>query len=285
MVTVLCGIVKNEQRFIREWVEHYLRIGFSRLYIYEDYGSDTHKEQIQDYIDKGKVELVNLEETGFVRRFGRGTVTQSMLYNKFLKLCRAGAIQADWVGFFDVDEFMMFEAGWNLQRLEEAFKEYGGILLAWKLYGANGHIKRPEGNVVDNYTSHLSEGSTLDGNPKWNVKSFVNIKNCSTMPCIHRFEGCVATNYSEEETLCFEKAWLNHYYSKSWEDYCDRIFNRGNMNNNARSLDQFFTVSPEFYDKREEMIMAQRYNRPAGTVWVSREFGIAGGGNIIIQQD
>ena len=54
-VSVICAIVKNEQRFIREWAEYYLSIGFDKLYIFEDFDSRSHKDIISDLISDGKL--------------------------------------------------------------------------------------------------------------------------------------------------------------------------------------------------------------------------------------
>lgn len=126
MKSVICAIVKNEQRFIREWVEHYLNIGFDKLYIFEDYGSDTHYEQIKDYIKDNKVILNSLDKTHYIKRYKKGTSVQRNLYLKFLMECKK-THNADWIGFFDVDEFMFFEDGWNLEKLENEFKDHGGL--------------------------------------------------------------------------------------------------------------------------------------------------------------
>jgi hypothetical protein len=280
--SVICAIVKNEQRFIREWVEYYLKIGFERLYIYEDYGSDSHKEQLLDYIENGQVILSNLEETGFIPLYKKGTIVQNRLYKKFFEMCKNKEIDADWVGFFDVDEFMMFEDGWNLERLEEEFSDCGGVLLSWRCFGANGHLKRPEGKVVDNYTTHMPDGFKLDAHWQWNVKSLVNIKKCKSMKHIHIFNGCEFTDHRNTATgdLTFEKAWINHYYSKSWEDYLDRIFSRGNMQNNFRCLDKFFKVNPDMLKDKKRMIKENRYRHAASTMWISHDLKIISGGNV-----
>lgn len=282
-VSVICAIVKNEQRFIREWVEYYLNIGFDKLYIFEDFGSDSHYNEIHDYISENKVELIQLETANFVPHYNKGTKVQGDLYSRFLLKCQKENL-ADWVGFFDVDEFIMFEDGWNLEKLEEEFKDTGGVLLSWKLYGANGHMKRPEGKVVDNYTQHLPEGTRLDNCSKqWNVKSLVNVHNCHGKKSIHVFDDCVFTDGLpyEEGDMVYEKAWLNHYYTKSWEDYLDRIFKRGNMQNNFRCLDKFFKCNPELLSQKEKMVMAQRYRHTACTMWISRDLKVMSGGNLI----
>lgn len=280
--SVICAIVKNEQRFIREWAEHYLRIGFDRLYIYEDFGSASHFEELKDLIEDGRVVLTPLATANIIPHYKKGTHVQRCLYDYFLWKCKKEKL-ADWAGFFDVDEFLMFEDGWDLTRLENYFSDKGGVLLSWKVYGANGHMKRPKGNVVDNYTKHLPEGSLIGKGriPEWNVKSLVNVRLVGNQRAIHVFDGCVFTDGKSftNGNLVFCKAWLNHYYAKSWEDYCDRIFARGNMHNNYRCLDLFFEVSPEFSKSKKAMIYAQRQRHCASTMWLSRDLKLISGGN------
>ena len=283
MNTIVCTLVKNEQRFVREWVEHYLSIGFNKLYIFEDFDSNTHKEQLQDFIDNDSVILTPLS-SGSVpidkvsRRYG--TNLQYRLFDWFFKECKSGNIEADWVGFFDVDEFIEFRNKYTLESLENEFCDYGGVLISWVMYGANGHIKRPKGNVVDNYTSHLPFGVVPERDVMWCAKSLVNVNKSEGIDNIHYFKGCVRTNYKNVKTpLCFDKVLLRHYYTKSWEDYLDRTFSRGNLGNNSRCLDWFFECSPEFESRRKQMIEEQRYRHCSATMWISHKDRIISGGN------
>lgn len=277
MQYVICAIVKNEQRFIREWVEHYLSIGFTKIYVFEDFGSRSHLSQVSDYVDSGQVVLDSLDQSHFIKKERKGTMVQRNLYDKFLKTCRENNT-ADWIGFFDVDEFLAFEQGWDLQRLTEEFSSEAGILLSWVVYGASGHIKRPAGSVCESYTQHMPEGFLLDGGWPWNVKSLVNVHKCPGMKHIHVFKDCVNTSH-KTEGLSFSCAWLNHYYTKSWEDYCERMFRRGNMHNNFRSFDQFFKCSPELQHRQREMVESVRYRHCKSTMWISRSMKIISGGN------
>ena len=283
-ISVICAIVKNEQRYIREWADHYLSIGFDKLYVFEDFGSQTHSSELRELIDSGKVVLTSLSESNVLPHYRKGTHVQRGLYNYFLDRCKKEYI-ADWCGFFDVDEFMMFEDGWDLQKLEEVFSGYGGVLLSWRNFGANGHVKRPEGKIVDNYTTHLPDGTKLGGkrdSTEWNVKSLVNVHKATAQRSIHVFNGCRFTDGREfgKGGMVYCKAWLNHYYSKSWEDYCDRMFARGNMHNNYRCFDLFFKVSPEFMPRKKELIESVRYRHTVSTMWISRQMKVISGGNV-----
>ena len=115
----------------------------------------------------------------------------------------------------------------------------------------------------------------------WSVKSLVNVHVAKGLKSIHHVIGGVKTNGSTDlhGKLCYDKAWINHYHSKSWEDYLDRVFRRGNMSNNYRSLDNFFRCSPEFRPRKKEMIYSVRNRHAYCTMWLSRDLHLISGGN------
>jgi len=39
----ICAIIKNENLFLREWIEYHTSIGFDTICLYEDYDSLSHK--------------------------------------------------------------------------------------------------------------------------------------------------------------------------------------------------------------------------------------------------
>lgn len=285
MRSVICVQVKNEHRYIREWIEYNLDIGFDCIYIYEDWGSESHKELLQDFIDKKQVVVTPLKnnklgihQNGYIY----GSSTQCELFKYFLDACKKGDIEADWIGFFDVDEFLTFDKGYNLSKIEEEFAEFGGVKPCWILYNANGHIKSPKGNVIDNYTTHLPLTMTLEGAP-WACKSFVNVSKVGELITNHTFENCVFTNYPLDKwdgDTCYSKCHLRHYFTKSWEDFCERMQRKGNMKNNSRCYDQFFKCNPEMEDLQKSLLEELRWNtRNIDTMWISHKQKIISGGN------
>jgi hypothetical protein len=121
----------------------------------------------------------------------------------------------------------------------------------------------------------------------WNKKSLVNLHVAKYWCNIHQIaDGCdVLHNGNISAQKVFEKAWINHYFSKSWEDYCIRIQSRGNMNNSIRSYDQFFIQNPELLPRMRELIEKERYKHAKCTMYLSRRMGLISGGNIdIIKQ-
>lgn len=273
MIKVICAIIKDEQRFLKEWLDYHLTLGFDKIYLFEDYRSTSHQEIVKDY---NSVILQSVQSFGI--RDYHSSRTQYELYSKFLKQAKENNL-CDWVLFNDIDEFLMFEDGWDLNRLCEEYKDTPAVWLCWKMYGANGHIKRPEGGVLENYTK---PGGRCDELNRWNLKSFVNVHLCQGMFNIHEATGGQKTDGSKisSSPVVYNKAWLNHYYSKSWEDYVDRMCRRGNFSNYARSFDNFFTVNPDMQDKKKELIESVRNLNTVGLHWISKELGLISGGNL-----
>jgi len=200
--------------------------------------------------------------------------------NYFLaKLAKEG--EYDWCLLTDIDEFLVFEEGYDLKKLCEEFKDYSGILLPWKMYNANGHIKRPEGKVMDNYTNVID---TDVDSIKWVKKSFVNIRKGERMENNHHIKNGVDAEFKKgtENPKIFKKAWLNHYFTKSWEDFKERMLIRGNMGNDFRNFDNFFDQNPELKDMEEDLLKEVRFKRTNNVHYISRKKRLISGGNIEI---
>ena len=75
----ICVIIKDEHPYLAEWIEYNLKLGFNHIYIFEDYGSKSHKE-ITDKYDK--VTLSNLKDFGIEN--SPNAEKQHVLYNTFL---------------------------------------------------------------------------------------------------------------------------------------------------------------------------------------------------------
>lgn len=274
MKTIICAIIKNEERYIKEWADYHLNtIGIDRIFLFEDYDSRNHQYIFED---EPRVTINTLENFGIPNH--RNAMNQFELYKKFLIQCKNES-QYDWIFFIDIDEFITFEDGYNLGKIEEEYKDIPTLLLSWMNYGANGHIKRPEGGVLENYTK---PGVVCESDSQWAKKSLVNVKLCKGLKTIHIFKGNIDVegNADEHADLIYKKIWLNHYFTKSWEDFCERMFNRGNMQNDFRTLDNFFACNPDMIDRDKELIESVRYLHCNDTQWLSRKYKLISGGKI-----
>lgn len=270
-------MIKDECRYVKEFADWHLSLGFNKIYFFEDYDSKSHKNLFEN---NENVEVKTLKEYG-IKNF-KGTFRQYFLYKKFAEESKG---YYDWVAFIDVDEFIVFDKDYTLEKFLKEYENYPAVYLRWMMYGANGHIKRPNGKVMDVYTKPtMEEDCYVYGKGKWSKKSFVNINKYRGFDNIHIATGGVHTDYTSDYDMLgsFDKAHINHYHSKSWEDYCERIFKRGNMSNQFVSLDLFFVLNKDLERYKNDLINSVRMFHTQRTMWISKDAGIISGGNISI---
>ena len=275
MKAVICSIIKDEQRFLREWLEYHLSLGFAHIYVFEDYGSSSHAECIQGL---RHVTLSSVEHDTPVRNH-HSSGTQTELYNWFLKKAKQENL-ADWVLYNDVDEFLCFDKGYDLQKLCNEFNNETGVWLSWRFYTASGHIHRPQGGVVESYTQEATPDERSDRDVQWLFKSFVNVHNAERTS-VHQVPNGVNVRHTHElPTFIYEKAWINHYFTKCWEDYVERMCRRGNMSNDYRTFDTFFVCNRDMLPMKRQLIDSVRHLHTVATMWISKDLKIISGGNL-----
>lgn len=275
MKTAICAIIKDEHRFLEEWIEWHLGLGFDAIHLFEDKGSKSHEEICAKYSNVYLRRYEDDEEVRELLAWQGNSNRQKTLYEWFAD---NWATVYNWVAFIDLDEFFFFADGYDLGRLCHEFESYPAVLLNWKMIGASGHINRPKCGVMEAYTE---VGEFLTQDRLWEHKSFVNLHRYKGMATLHRAVDAVNTHYeSDFKRIYYDKAWLNHYFTKSWEDWLERIFVRGGTMHAHRTLGQFFDTNKSMEHLRDELIASVADRIPNGTYWLDRKRGIIAGGNV-----
>lgn len=246
---VICAIIKDEHEYIKEWVEHNLRIGFDRIYLCEDIGSKSHADILSEY-DKVTLFQYN-DEISKYRNTHQGSIRQQTLFNWFLSEKKGCA---DWCAFIDPDEYIMFDDGrMTVKSLLRRYENEKGLYLSWKMYGASGHITKPVGNVVDNYTKECNYLRVDNG---YTYKSIINLNTEEPRMCgIHKAKDGVNTlGIHTDRIRTHSVAWINHYFTKSWEDWVFRLKSRGDSYPGHRKINDFFECNTDMLDMKDELI-------------------------------
>lgn len=276
MKASVCAIIKNEHKYLKEWIEYYLQLGFDEVCLGEDFDSKSH-QHIVDEINSDKVKLIKLSEVMPDNSCNKCSL-QIRWYDTYFQ---DNKNKFDWIAFFDIDEFLVLEKE-TLQEFLSDYEMYEGVSLAWKYYNASGHIKTPMGNVMDSYTTYLEEAPS-----DCQVKTIVNCHKAKKIIFMHAStHNCVDVfkNFSFKSSLLgckmanknyWKRAWINHYFTKSWEDWVQRMI-RGNMANNYRTLDTFFDYNPEMKPLQRKLTLeaAKVANTFSNTKIYSRKFSL-----------
>ena len=214
-------VLKNEARYIKEYILFYRATGADRIYLYDNGSEDGLMEEIRPFLDSGFV----------VYRQWPGRVVQTAGYRDAVRRARN---RTKWLALIDADEFLFSPKGKMPEQLR-AYEQYPGVGVNWVMYGPNGHDRRPEGLMMDNYTTTFEDRNSAIN---CHIKSIVQPKRvlCVFQPhySIYRgrqyavdedrepidnyssfrvAKGRAFTSFNHRDTFR-----INHYYSKSVED-------------------------------------------------------------------
>ncbi|MFT5115761.1 MAG: GT2 family glycosyltransferase [Candidatus Azotimanducaceae bacterium] len=226
----LCAIIRDESRYLNEWIEYYSLIGITKFYIYDDGSKTPILESLSTEIESGKVVLETLPSK----------FPQIEAYNHCLKKygneCR-------WLALLDIDEFIVLTEHLNLHSFLMKFNSYGGVGLNWLMYGPSGHDHSPLGTQIENYLLRLPKQDPVNRH----IKTIIQTDKVSHIPnphyAIYKDDYyCVNENNERiDGAFCInsvKKARINHYFTRSKEDFMEKIV-RSQDKGNIRTVQDF----------------------------------------------
>ena len=217
--------VKNESRYIGEWLEYHYRIGVDKFYIYDNDSED--REELQ------KILAPWISEEIVEYKIMHGAKIQLPAYCNAIKKHQ---FDCKYMAFIDVDEFIFVKTGQTLlEFLDECFSQainIGGLTINWRMFGSSGLKKYSPEPVLERFTHRALD----EYNRNKNVKTIANPRWLMFAESPHRFKyrmGCCSvdenlletTTNSNPRNTC-NKIQLNHYYTKSLEE-CLSKYDRG----------------------------------------------------------
>lgn len=220
----IVAIMKNEGPYLQEWIEYHKLIGVEKFYLYNNDSSDNTVEILQPYIKSGLVDLIDFP----------GDARQVPAYDDCLARHK---MDCRWLSVIDLDEFIVPDKGGQTLHdvLNTISSNVSQVLIRWVMYGSNGHDKKPDGLVTENYIMRARKQT-------WHYKAIINPRLTFAMDC-HRH---IVTGKTIE--LPTKTVRINHYHCKSWEEYSSRA-SRGSAYKGQMAGAKRYTR--EFFDARD----------------------------------
>ena len=215
MKVALVCIAKNEDRYIQEWVTYNKKLGFDKIFIYQN-----------DW-------RCSIEDNSIVKIEFDGENKQREAYSHFIK---NNLNDYDWVAFFDVDEFLVLKKHNNIKDFISDYSEFPCIGINWVLFGDNGHT------TLGEEVSVLTRFTKCQNSINPHIKSIIKLPNKFTMDIHNPLNIKITdTNYKTFTGPVNNQgdnniAQLNHYFCKTKEEFIDKcnrgradMFIKGNM--------------------------------------------------------
>ncbi|NRO08907.1 glycosyltransferase family 2 protein [Lactobacillus helveticus] len=213
-------IVKNEGKYIQEWIEYYKILGFSRFYIFDNDSTDDTKQKLKKYIDHGLVDYNVIH----------GKARQMDAYNLALKKSK---IESKYLAIMDADEFIFLTQPHKklideINGLFNQSESIGGIGLNWMIFGSSHFKKQPKGLVTQSYLYRSKYSFAKNNTIKTicNPRAVVGILNPHYVEYRKGYHAVNALgDYMEGPSTCNSSKMImrvNHYFTKSKEEFMQK---------------------------------------------------------------
>ena len=211
MKTAVVCIAKNEDRYIQEWVEYHLKLGFDDIFLYEN---------------NWRCGLVgdNLTKIPF-----DGEIRQLPAYNHFLE---THASDYDWAAFIDVDEFIILKQHDNIKAMLLNYENVNALTLNWVMVSS---VIKDEDNIDVNANGVIKRFLYIENRVVAGIKFIANLKknNAFIVDCPHYPRNVLMSdthfntlmNTPDNINFPTDIAYLNHYYYKTHEEFLQKCAN------------------------------------------------------------
>ena len=220
----VCAIFKDEAKFLQEWIEYHKMIGVDHIYLYNNNSSDNYLEVLRKYIDADFVSLVDWKKN--FDQLGAYKHCYENVKNKTF-----------WMTFIDIDEFIVPHKETDIKYFFKKYERFPAVMLYWKMFGTGGLVSRDKDKLlIEQFTTSWQK---LDGTGK----CVLNMTECFEFHTIgvHRTiaqmrigkliikvppitEWCKFIFFPQiYEAPPQNTIQLNHYWSKSFNDYIHKI--------------------------------------------------------------
>jgi len=150
----LAAIFRNEERFLKEWIEYYRMMGVEHFYLTNHLSTDGYMEVLKPYMEKGLVTLRH--ET---REMKDADFKSKSFYIPQQIAAYQWAVdetkdKAEWLIICDVDEFIVpYKAKTLCEALKgskssKGYDRFPAIALYWKFFGTSGVESLGEGELL-----------------------------------------------------------------------------------------------------------------------------------------
>lgn len=260
IVAVIC---KNEQEYIKDFVEYHLNLGFDKIIVADnnDEGNTSIEDALKELIDSNKVELVNLRGKNFQQRYFYDNICNNRTY--------------EWCACIDCDEYLTFNKDCGITNIKDFFKgkeNWDICKVNWMVYGDNELIHKGEGTVDERF----KEPKPMDFKYNYSFPENRHIKSIIHKTIKGKVNFVPTTPHSPKDRLFKsyspngEKAptgpfvpkidhsilYIRHFFTKSIEEWVKYKMHRGYADWNAKKentykLSAFFKYNNKTPEKLE----------------------------------
>lgn len=220
MKIACAAVVKNESRYIAEWISYYISLGFDAVIIIDNMSTDNTVDIAKKYQSTFDVRIITSED-----------ILESYQKTAYMRAVEIFKYEFEWIAFFDADEFLVLSNNMNIKNCLELNEAASGIGINWKIFGSSGHKEPQKGLLIEKYLL----ASDANFGPNAHVKSIVRPLHVDGFLNGHVF----AVKGPYKNLVGQDISWLspgiisgkpnyaggqlNHYFTKSYDDWIIKV--------------------------------------------------------------
>ncbi len=239
-------VIKDENRYLREWLDWHLALGFQHVYIYDNGAEDNVLDVVNTYGEEVQEKITVIDWRGHHRHI------QEDAYGHFMDNYKA---DVRWGLFIDSDEFLRFTDG-ETADVNEFLRNYEDYTEVWGYeveYGANGQEAYEERPVRERF------GRQTDVREGFYWKNFIQANRIDGFLMHYAYYDPKKHPMFKNEQSNQDLFVIDHYYTKSWEEWQWKIKERGGADPYYhKALQEFFIYNPdmEYLNAGENVVQA-----------------------------
>lgn len=237
---------KDENSYLKEWLDYHIKVGVDHFYLFNQDGSEESWRILEPYQKEG---IVTVHDWTKIDSKYEGPTFFFQKNKNHMGYTHAATYyrqETEWLLKIDLDEFLFMAdeqesiKSWLKQLDKDSIR---AIRVPRIDFGSNGHQKEPEGGVLENYIRREENPSNYKDMAN---TDFLNDNNrCfSSHKWAYRwFSGGKIYEPDPKNSLR-----INHYYTKSKEEY----FDRQNISRGRKVSEEDFRAIEERTNKVED---------------------------------
>lgn len=252
MNVAIFTVIKNERDYLNDFLKYHTEMGL-HIFVFEDLFSDSHTDICSKYDNVFLHSITELyredELPDLIDRRTRHVPSQTDFINRGLRYIHSLKVY-DWCWLIDIDEYVTCTE--SFPDILDNYKDYDAVSVYWQNYGCSGHLYKPiyDRPIYDIYTEKCGYELHKDRVRNNITKFCVNMRKWhhGQKYKIHNAQvRWVKVDFTfNHSAVVFEPLYLRHYITKSFEEYCHKVYVRGMHHPSHRNLQSFFEMNPQY---------------------------------------
>jgi Glycosyltransferase family 92 len=243
----ICGLFKNEGRFLREWMDFHIAAGVEHFYMYNNNSDDNYLEVLEPFVKQGIAEIIDWPQP----------FPQMPAYRDCYEKRRH---EAKWIGYIDIDEFVCPKYDLIIRSWLDRYKKFPSVLIYWKSFGTAGRLRHDDQQyVIEQYTSafeKLMDMGKVFINTSYRFEEFKTPHLISAQTNVFGMKFNIPPVNEYKIFVCFGlhrvplfnrkiTIQLNHYWSKALEIFIYNKTQRSDVySKENEEIDKYILLNP-----------------------------------------